>query len=80
MEAYFLTEHNKFIQAVENYARNEKTKLIPCPCKTYKNTRVFSNTTTIRSHVLVGGFVENYIYDLDVSWRECTPSDGESTR
>jgi hypothetical protein len=60
MDAYFLRELNKFIQTKENHARNKKTQRIPCPCKTCKNMRVFSDTTTIRSYILVGSFVENY--------------------
>jgi hypothetical protein len=59
-DAYFRGELNKFIQAAENHARNEKTQRIPCPCKTCKNMRVFREITTIRSHVLVGDFIENY--------------------
>jgi hypothetical protein len=76
MDAYFRGELNKFIEAAENHARNEKTQRIPCPCKICKNMRVLSDTTIIRSHVLVGDFVENYT--PDISWRESTPSDGES--
>ncbi|RLN12218.1 hypothetical protein C2845_PM09G13660 [Panicum miliaceum] len=60
-DAYFCGELDKFIQAVENHARNEKTHMIPCLCKTCKNVEVFSDITTIRLHVLVGGFVKNYI-------------------
>jgi hypothetical protein len=60
-DVYFHGELDKFIQAAENYARNERTQRIPCPCKICKNIRVFSDTTTIKSHVLVVGFVENYI-------------------
>jgi hypothetical protein len=59
--AYFYGELNKFIQAAESHARNEKTKGIYCLYKICKIMRVFSDTTTIRSHMLVGSFVENYI-------------------
>jgi hypothetical protein len=59
-DAYFCGELNKFIQTAENHVRNKKTQRIPYPCKTCKNMRLFSNTTTIRSHELVGGFLENY--------------------
>ncbi|RLM85829.1 hypothetical protein C2845_PM04G14860 [Panicum miliaceum] len=31
-----------------------------CPCNACKNLRVLSNPTTIRSHVMVSGFVKNY--------------------
>ena len=62
-EAYFLVELNRFIQATENHAKNEKTQRIPYPSKTCKNKNVFRDTTTIRSHVLVCvcGFVDNYM-------------------
>ena len=58
--AYFRGELNKFIQVVENHARNEKTQLMDCPCTVCKNLRVFSDPTTIRSHVVVNGFVKDY--------------------
>jgi hypothetical protein len=60
-DAYLRGELDKFIQAAENHARNKKTQKVPCLCKTCKNMRVFSNTTTIRSHVFVDGFIENYM-------------------
>jgi len=44
-DAYFRGEVDKFIQAAENHARIEKTQMIHCPCRTYKNLRVFSDTT-----------------------------------
>ena len=40
--------------------RNEKTQWIHCPCKKCKNLRVFNDPTTIRSHVMVCGFVKDY--------------------
>jgi hypothetical protein len=58
---YFLGELKKFIKSAEKHARSEKTQRIYCPCKTCKNMRVFSDTTIIRSYVLVGGFVDNYM-------------------
>ena len=61
MDAYFHGELDKFIQAAENHARIKKTQLIHCPCKPCKNMRVFSDTTIIRSHVLISGFVDNYM-------------------
>ena len=60
-DAYFRGEVNKFIQAAENHARIEKTQMIHCQCRTCKNLRVFSNTIIIRSHVLISGFVDNYM-------------------
>ena len=59
-DAYFRGELNKFIQVAENHARNEKTQLMHCPCNDCKNLRVFSDPTTIRSHVIVRGFVKDY--------------------
>jgi hypothetical protein len=47
-DAYFPGELNKFIQVAENHARNEKIRLMHCPCNAYKNLRVFSDLTTIR--------------------------------
>ena len=35
--------------------------MIHCPCRTCKNLRVFSDTTIVRSHVLISGFVDNYM-------------------
>jgi len=60
-DAYFRGEVDKFIQAAENHTRIEKTQMIHCPCRTYKNMRVFNNTTIIGSHVLISSFVDNYM-------------------
>ena len=60
-EPYFHGELNKFIKVAQNHARNEKTQWIHCPCKACKNLRVFSDPTTIRSHVIVSGFVKDYM-------------------
>ena len=35
--------------------------MIHCPCRTCKNLIVFSDTTIVRSHVLISGFVDNYM-------------------
>ena len=59
-DAYFRGALNKFIQVVENHARNEKTKFMRCPSNAYKNLRIFSDPTTIRSHMMVSGFVKDY--------------------
>ena len=59
--AYFCGELNKLIQVAENHARNEKTQLMRCPCFDCQNLRVFSNPNTIRSHVIVRGFVKDYM-------------------
>ena len=60
-DTYFRGEVDKFIQAAENHARIEETQMIHCPCRTCKNLRVFSNATIIRSHLLISGFVDNYM-------------------
>ena len=60
-EPYFHGELNKFIKVAQNHARNEKTQWVYCPCKACKNLRVFSDPTTIRSHVIVSGFVKDYM-------------------
>jgi hypothetical protein len=59
-DAYFRGELNKFIQVAKNHARNENTRLMHCPCNACKNLSVFSDLTTIRSHVMVSGFVKDY--------------------
>ena len=61
MDAYFHGELDKFIQAAENHARIKKTQLIHRPCRPCNNMRVFSDTTIIGSHVLISGFVDNYM-------------------
>ena len=58
IDAYFRAELNKFIQVAENHARNEKTQLMHCPCNDCKN---LSDPTTIRSHVIVRGFIKDYM-------------------
>jgi hypothetical protein len=59
-DAYFCGDLNKFIQVAETHARNEKTQFMPCPCNACKNLRVFNDPFTIRSHVMVIDFVEDY--------------------
>ena len=49
---------------MENHARNEMTRRIHCPCKACKNLRAFNEPTIIRSHVLVGGFVKDYMLSM----------------
>jgi hypothetical protein len=57
---YFRGELDKFIMAAEINAAVEKRMVVICPCKKCKNIRVFNinETITIRSHVLMNGFVE----------------------
>jgi len=58
---YFRGEVDKFNEAVENHTRIEKTQLIHCPCRTCNNMRVYSDTAIIRLHVLMSGFLDNYM-------------------
>ena len=60
MDAYFRGELDKFIKVAENHARKENTLLIHCPCRVCENFKVFSEPTTIRSHVIVSSFVKDY--------------------
>ena len=59
-DAYFRGELNQFIQVAENHTKNEKTRLMHCPCNICKNLRVYSEPTTIRLHVIVSSFVKDY--------------------
>ncbi|KAM0890273.1 hypothetical protein ACQ4PT_027104 [Festuca glaucescens] len=58
---YFRQELNKFVKAAENNAKDEKKKVVVCPCKNCKNIRVIKDPTTIRPLVLMYGFVEDYM-------------------
>jgi len=60
MDAYFRGELDKFIKVAKNHARKENTMLIHCPCRVCGNLKVFSEPTTIRSHVIVSSFVKDY--------------------
>ena len=57
---YFRGELDKFIKVAENHARNEKTWLIHCPSRICMNLKVFSDSTIIRSSVMVSDFVKDY--------------------
>ena len=61
MDAYFRGELDKFIKVTENHTRKENTLLIHCPCRVFGNLKVFRDPTTIRSHVIVSGFVKDYM-------------------
>ena len=60
MNAYFRGELDKFIKVAENHARKEKTSLIHCQGRVCGNLKVFRDPTTIRSHMIVSGFVKDY--------------------
>jgi hypothetical protein len=58
---YFHRELINFVRVAENNAKDEnKKKVLPCPCKMCKNIRVFKDPTTIQSHVLMYGFIEDF--------------------
>ena len=61
MEVYFLEKYNKLNHSRRKPCKNWVDQRIPCLCRTCKHIMVFSDTTTIRYHVLVGGSVENYM-------------------
>ena len=80
MDAYFRGELDKFIKVAENHARKENTVLIHCPCRVCGNLKVFSEPTTIRSHVIVSAFVKDYTIwkkhgEMDVPPPTNNPSD-----
>ena len=56
MDTYFRGELAKFIKVAENHANRMNTVLIHCPCRVCGNLKVFSEPTTIRSHVIASGF------------------------
>ena len=58
---YLRGEINKFINVAENHARNKKTQIIHCPCKVCNNLRVITNSTIIKSHVLVSSFLKTRV-------------------
>ena len=60
IDAYFRGVLNKFIKVVKDHTRNEKTQLIHCPCKVCRNLKVYNDPVTIRSHLVVSGFVMEY--------------------
>ena len=59
MDEYFRGELDKFIKVAENHARKEKTQLIHCQCRVCGDLKVFSDSITIRSHVMVSGFAKD---------------------
>ena len=62
-KAGFREEVDKFIKAVEKHAMTliENKDTIICPCKDCKNHMAWTYVTIIRSHLIMRGFVENYI-------------------
>jgi hypothetical protein len=58
----FREEVDKFIEAVEKHAAalTENNGTIICPCLDCKNLIAFSDVSTIRSHLIMRGFVPDY--------------------
>jgi hypothetical protein len=58
----FRDEVDKFIKATENHAKTlkENKDSIICPCRDCKNHLAFKDVTTIRTHLIMRGFVNNY--------------------
>jgi hypothetical protein len=59
----FHGEVDKFIKVTENNAKTlkENKDSIICLCRDCKNHLAFKDVTTIRSHLIMRGFVNNYI-------------------
>ena len=47
-----------FIEAAQKDAMVKGVPSICCPCKNCKNIKVWRNAVTIRSHLIVDGFVQ----------------------
>ncbi|WVZ83385.1 hypothetical protein U9M48_030543 [Paspalum notatum var. saurae] len=60
MERPYRDEVDKFIEAAKKDAITKQVKGICCPCKNYKNTKVWTDPTDIRSHLIIAGFVKDY--------------------
>ena len=59
----FREEVDKFIEAAKKHAMTltENKDTIICPCKDCKNRMAWTYVTIIRSHLIMRGFVEDYI-------------------
>jgi len=58
-KAYHI-EVDKFIEAAKKHAAKTKSVGILCPCKVYKNEQIATEDKTIRSHLIINGFVKDY--------------------
>ena len=58
---YLRGEINKFINAADNHTRNKKTRIILCPCKVCYNLRVITDSTIIRSYMLVSSSLKTRV-------------------
>jgi hypothetical protein len=61
-KAGFREEVDKFIKAAEKHAAmlTENNDAIICPCKDCKNRMTWIDSSIIREHLIVRGFVEDY--------------------
>ena len=59
-ERAFRVELDKFIDVAKMDARIKGVSGICCPYRKCKNLKVWADTVTIRSHVIVEGFVDDY--------------------
>ena len=59
----FHEEVDKFIESLKKHATTliENKDTIICPCKDCKNRMAWTDVTIIRSHLIMRGFVEDYI-------------------
>ena len=62
-KAGFREEVDKFIEAIEKHAATltENKDVIICPCKDCKNRMAWTDISIIRSHLIMWGFVDDYI-------------------
>jgi hypothetical protein len=79
----FRDKVDKFIEDAENHAKTmkENKDLIICPCRDCKNHLAFKDVTTIRSHLIMRGFVSNYtvwIYHGETVVDEVAPEEDDA--
>jgi len=58
-KAYHI-EVDKFIEAAKKHAANMKSVGILCPYRVCKNEQIATEEKTIRSHLIINGFVKDY--------------------
>ena len=63
LKAGFREEVDKFIEVAKKHATTltENKDIIICLCKDCKNCMAWTDVTIIRSHLIMRGFVEDYI-------------------
>ena len=74
---YFREELETFIEAAKKDAKVKRVPSICCPCKRCKNTKVLTDPITIRSHVIVDGFVQRYFVWIHHGFKEVVPPGDE---